>query len=64
MKLATFLKSMLVLRLIAAFKFVKALLVVGTGFGLLSLANPVIVVSLQQFTTMTGLAREIGRAHV
>lgn len=50
MKLANFLKSMLVLRLIAAFKFVKALLVVGTGFGLLSLANPVIVISLQQFT--------------
>jgi uncharacterized membrane protein (DUF2068 family) len=50
MRLTVFLRSLLVLRLIAAFKFVKALLVVGTGFGFLSLANPVIVVSLQQFT--------------
>jgi uncharacterized membrane protein (DUF2068 family) len=50
MRLTVFLRSLLVLRLIAAFKFVKALLVVGTGFGFLSLANPVIVISLQQFT--------------
>ena len=50
MNLSSFLKSLFVLRLIAAFKFVKALLVVGTGFGLLSLANPTFIASLQQFT--------------
>jgi uncharacterized membrane protein (DUF2068 family) len=50
MSVSTFLKSLFVLRLIAAFKFVKALLVVGTGFGLLSLANPTFIASLQQFT--------------
>ena len=50
MGLATALRSLLVLRLIAAFKFFKALLVVATGFGLLSMANPAFIQSAQQFT--------------
>jgi len=49
MKIAAFLRSMFVLRLIAAFKFLKAMVVVGTGFGLLSLANPSIIYAAQQF---------------
>jgi uncharacterized membrane protein (DUF2068 family) len=50
MSVTSFLKSLVVLRLIAAFKFLKALLVIGTGFGLLSLANPTLLAALQQFT--------------
>jgi uncharacterized membrane protein (DUF2068 family) len=50
MGLANALRSLLVLRLIAAFKFVKSAVVVATGFGLLSLANPEFIQSIRRFT--------------
>ncbi len=49
---------MFVLRLIAVFKFVKASLVVTTGFGLLSLANPAFVLAVTQFVNSLSYARE------
>jgi uncharacterized membrane protein (DUF2068 family) len=50
MGLANALRSLFVLRLIAVFKFFKAALVVATGFGLLSLANPEFIQSIRRFT--------------
>ncbi len=50
MRLANVLRSLFVLRLIAVFKFFKAAIVVATGFGLLSLANPGFIQSMQRFT--------------
>jgi uncharacterized membrane protein (DUF2068 family) len=49
MGIASVLRSLFVLRLIAVFKFFKAAVVIGTGFGLLSLANPEIVQAIQRF---------------
>ena len=49
MSVSSLLRSLLVLRLIAAFKFVKAFLVAGTGLGLLSMHDPVFVATLRRF---------------
>jgi len=45
---SSLLRSLLVLRLIAAFKFVKALLVAGTGLGILSMHDPAFVAALRR----------------
>lgn len=62
-RLVQALRSLFVLRLIAVFKFFKVAVVIATGFGLLSLANPQIVDSVRRFadSSTSGLEQQLLR---